>query len=146
LRRSKKLSPIHHLNAAGKRREVMGTEGNKNNPLGIPPTSQTTDGSEVFAKIEGASSQAGRRRFDPGRPLHVFLLVFNNLEGRAKLAPVASAHQHANNTQNRRSFVPIREYFLALSPSQRSRKTRPRAEMRRAYSATHGSSRSARHA
>ena len=73
-KRSKKPSPIHHPKLAGNWRETMGTEGKKTNGLGTGATPQTSDGSEVSAKIDSASSQAGRRRFDPGRPLHCLLL------------------------------------------------------------------------
>src|SRR5277367_5047169 len=69
---SKEPSPIHHPKLAGNWRETMGTEGKESNGLRTGATPQTSGGSEVFAKIGSASSQAGRRRFDPGRPLHYF--------------------------------------------------------------------------
>src|SRR5277367_5060486 len=68
--RLKKPSPKEHPNLAGNWRETMGTEGTESNGLRTGATPQTSGGSEVFAKIDSASSQAGRRRFDPGRPLH----------------------------------------------------------------------------
>src|SRR5277367_2546195 len=73
---SKKPSPIHHPNQAGNWRETMGTEGKESNGLRTGATPQTSGGSEVSAKIESASSQAGRRRFDPGRPLHSLSILY----------------------------------------------------------------------
>src|SRR5271156_7168814 len=70
--RLKKPSPKEHPELAGNRRQTMGSKGKESNGLCTGATPETSGGSEVFAKIGSASSQAGRRRFDPGRPLHYF--------------------------------------------------------------------------
>lgn len=62
----------------------MGSEGNKGNRWGIDARPQTSGGSEVFAKTDSASSQAGRRRFDPGRPLHKFGSYREQLEAQSE--------------------------------------------------------------
>src|SRR5450755_4576817 len=101
----------------------MGSEGNKINPLGIEGRAQTTDGSEVFAKVDGASSQAGRRRFDPGRPLHRSPLNSNALEGARELSadgePAPTPKQHPKSAAK----GSVGSDFLALASAFRGLKS-----------------------
>ena len=67
---ARSLSPTHHPNPAGKRRQGVASKRTDRNLLLWESTPQTIGGSEGFSRSGAATSQAGRRRFDPGRPLH----------------------------------------------------------------------------